>query len=152
MFKKKFKAIFVISGVLASVWKVFIKFHWHYQITTIFIIGLSFFPKLLSFAFFKVFYVIFVISGISASFWKVFIKFRWHGQKLMIDGKWWWIIQIYLEYNLMGINLPLVGVAWLWPCALCPCRRQGLGDDFRGFFSHVLCFSFRHQEKFGEAQ
>ena len=31
MFKKIFKAIFVISGVLASVWKVFIKFHWHGQ-------------------------------------------------------------------------------------------------------------------------
>ena len=34
MFKKIFKAIFVISGVLASVWKVFIKFHWHGQNTT----------------------------------------------------------------------------------------------------------------------
>ena len=34
MFKKNFKAIFVISGVLASVWKVFIKFHWHGQNTT----------------------------------------------------------------------------------------------------------------------
>ena len=33
MFKKNFKAIFVISGVLASVWKVFIKFHWHGQNT-----------------------------------------------------------------------------------------------------------------------
>ena len=35
MFKKFFKAIFVISGVLASVWKAFIKFHWHGQITTL---------------------------------------------------------------------------------------------------------------------
>ena len=34
MFKKNFKTIFVISGVLASVWKVFIKFHWHGQNTT----------------------------------------------------------------------------------------------------------------------
>ena len=34
MFKKIFKVIFVISGVLASVWKVFIKFHWHGQNTT----------------------------------------------------------------------------------------------------------------------
>ena len=33
MFKKIFKAIFVISGVLASVWKVFIKFRWHGQNT-----------------------------------------------------------------------------------------------------------------------
>ena len=33
MFKKNFKAIFVISGVLASVWKVFNKFHWHGQNT-----------------------------------------------------------------------------------------------------------------------
>ena len=31
--KKIFKAIFVISGVLASVWKVFIKFIWHGQNT-----------------------------------------------------------------------------------------------------------------------
>ena len=35
MFKNFFKAIFVTSGVLASVWKVFIKFHWHGQNTTI---------------------------------------------------------------------------------------------------------------------
>ena len=34
MFKKNFKAIFVISGVLASVWNFFIKFHWHGQNTT----------------------------------------------------------------------------------------------------------------------
>ena len=29
--KKNFNAIFVISGALASVWKVFIKFRWHGQ-------------------------------------------------------------------------------------------------------------------------
>ena len=34
MFKKIFKPIFLISGVLASVWKVLIKFHWHGQNTT----------------------------------------------------------------------------------------------------------------------
>ena len=34
MFERIFKAIFVICGVLASVWKVFIKFHWHGQNTT----------------------------------------------------------------------------------------------------------------------
>ena len=33
MFKKCFHAIFVISGVLASVWNVFNKFHWHGQNT-----------------------------------------------------------------------------------------------------------------------
>ena len=34
MFKKIFKSIFVSSRVLASVWKVFIKFHWHGQNAT----------------------------------------------------------------------------------------------------------------------
>ena len=29
--EKKFNVIFVISGVIASFWKVFIKFHWHGQ-------------------------------------------------------------------------------------------------------------------------
>ena len=32
--QKFFEATFVISGVLASIWKVFIKFHWHGQNTT----------------------------------------------------------------------------------------------------------------------
>ena len=31
MFKKKFNVIFVISGVIASFWRVFIKFRWHGQ-------------------------------------------------------------------------------------------------------------------------
>ena len=35
MFKKIFNAIFVISGVLASFWNLFIKFCWHGQNTSI---------------------------------------------------------------------------------------------------------------------
>ena len=31
MFKKMFNVIFVISGVIASFWRVFIKFRWHGQ-------------------------------------------------------------------------------------------------------------------------
>ena len=34
MFKIFFNVIFVISGIIASFWKVFTKFHWHGQILT----------------------------------------------------------------------------------------------------------------------